>query len=361
MPTAPRGGDGVAAQLAPPELQALLARFRVTRELGRGGMGVVYQGTLPDSQQPCALKTLRTTESRSATERLLREASLLTNVMHPHLVDIHASGMAGDLPWIALELLEGRTLKERILEGPRPAPEFLEELVRALASVLEILHGVDLVHRDVKPSNIILTPEGRAVLMDLGLALPGGKGRLTGTGLVVGTATYLAPEYLASGETGPAQDWYALGITLYETIVGAAPFSAQAVLRESLTGGWPALPEIPEELASPPLRTLVRALAEPDPAARVRDQAGVLAILEGRAPRPRPAPSQPAPAGSRDRRGVLASVGDGDSFEELAEGPLRRVELDEPPAPGGRGRVAGLLLALILLLALALAVLLPSG
>jgi serine/threonine-protein kinase len=193
--------------------------------LGEGGMGVVYRAVGPDGTV-VALKLLRTELAADAAyrQRFLREARVAAEVDHPHLVAIVDAGEDRGRPYLAARYVSGGTLAARIGEsGPLSVAETLAVAAQVGAG-LDALHAAGLVHRDVKPSNVMLDESGTALLCDYGLA----KGRaytvLTRPGQVMGTLDYLAPELIRTGQAGPASDVYALGCVVYECLAGIPPF-----------------------------------------------------------------------------------------------------------------------------------------
>ncbi|RMG12859.1 MAG: serine/threonine protein kinase [Planctomycetota bacterium] len=223
------------------------------RELGRGGMGVVYH-VQDEAGRDLALKVLSGRLTPTAEERFRREAELTARFRHPGVVSVHSAGEAGGLPFIAYELVEGaRGLDEAAVGlGLQERLRLLLQVARALGHA----HAQGLVHRDVKPENVLVDDSGRARLADFGLAWTQGADRLTRTGAFVGTPSYMAPEQF-SGETEPAPqaDVWSLGVVLYELACGALPFEGQSLLELAACireGDFPPLreraPDLPPEL-----------------------------------------------------------------------------------------------------------------
>ena len=198
---------------------ALGAEYEVAGELASGGMGIVYRARDIALDRPVAIKVLRP-ESATATvaERFLREARILASVRHPGIVPIHRAGEADGLPYYVMDLLEGETLAARIRRGPLPPAE-VSRIGDDLLSALEVVHGRGVVHRDIKPSNVFCEA-GRAVLSDFGVATSASSDAepLTGSGALVGTPAYMAPEQLAGGDVTETTDIYAVGLVLYEAL-----------------------------------------------------------------------------------------------------------------------------------------------
>ena len=224
------------------QLQTSLgAAYTVGRELGRGGMATVYFATDVRHDRPVALKVLHPDLGVSlGAERFQREIKLAARLQHPHILTVHDSGEASGLLWFTMPFIEGESLRDRLRrEGQLPVADAVR-IAREAADALEYAHQHGVVHRDIKPENILLT-SGHALVADFGIAraLRGGDSQLTGTGLAIGTPTYMSPEQ-ATGERelDARTDVYALGCVLYELLAGEPPFtgpSAQVILVRTLT------------------------------------------------------------------------------------------------------------------------------
>jgi hypothetical protein len=199
---------------------ALAGDYAIERELASGGMGVVFLGRDIALARPVAIKIIRPDLATAAgAERFLREARVLARVSHPNIVPVHHAGEAGGLFYYVMDYVEGDTLADRLHHGPLP-PERAVRLGDDLLAALEAVHAHDIVHRDVKPSNVFLLPD-RAVLGDFGIAKSGGEtAPLTLPGKMLGTPGYMAPEQVTGGAVGPATDACAVGMVLYEALTG---------------------------------------------------------------------------------------------------------------------------------------------
>jgi WD40 repeat protein/tRNA A-37 threonylcarbamoyl transferase component Bud32 len=208
-----------------------MAGYEILGELGRGGMGVVYKARQKGLNRSVALKFMRWGAHASAQERarFRSEAEAVARLQHPNVVQVHEVGEQDGRPFLALEYLEGGSLARQLSGTPRPA-RAAAELVETLARAVHAAHGRNIVHRDLKPDNVLLAADGTPKIADFGLAklLDDEQGQ-TGSGSVLGTPSYMAPEQ-AQGRTrdiGPATDVYALGAILYELLTGRPPFKAE--------------------------------------------------------------------------------------------------------------------------------------
>lgn len=258
--------------------------FRIVRELGRGGMGVVYEAVEEPLGRRVALKRMHPHIAAGAemAARFLEEARSIARLSHPSIVKIHRFGRAGDTFYLALEYVEGKALDELLGESHVPAARAIK-LLTGIAQALGHAHASGVVHRDVKPGNILVRGGDHVVLGDFGLAKdmePGG-GRLTRTGMIMGTPAYMAPEQAQSRPVTPATDVYALGVMAFEMLSGRVPFtadSAVSLLLKQVNEPPPPLAEFAQGLP-PALITLVERMLEKDPALRPQDGNAVAAEL----------------------------------------------------------------------------------
>ncbi len=214
----------------PPAHWPRVPGYDLVEEVGRGGMGVVYRAWHHGLGRWVALKTL-TSAGRlegKLRARLVAEASAIARLQHPGVVQIHEAGEADGLPFLALEFVEGDSLLRRLGGRPLPAHE-AAALVRAVALASHHAHERGIIHRDLKPANVLMAAGGTPKVTDFGLARHlRGDGGLTGTGEVLGTPNYMAPEQIRGEEVGPAADIYGLGAILYECLSGRPPFHADS-------------------------------------------------------------------------------------------------------------------------------------
>jgi serine/threonine protein kinase len=221
---------------AEPELGERIGPYRLDAVLGQGGMGIVYRAVREPEGELVALKLLRAELSRDETyrQRFARECRVAGTLAHKHLVRVVDAGESDGRPYLVSEYVEGRTLADRLeAEGPLSASPLLR-LAAELATGLDTLHREGLVHRDVKPSNILLAANGTAHLTDFGLARGAAATVLTKPGHVVGTLEYVAPEVIRGSTAGPAADIYSLGCVVYECIAGRPPHAGRGFVDTTL-------------------------------------------------------------------------------------------------------------------------------
>jgi serine/threonine-protein kinase len=254
-----------------------LSHYRILAELGSGATGTVYRAEDTRLGGVVALKLAHATLAGdpATRERLLRETRAAAALDHPNIVRVIDAGEADGMVYLAMPYVEGRTLRDE-MRGPMP-PSRVITIGRALADALDHAHGRGVIHRDVKPDNVILCRDGRVMLMDFGTAHVSGDPALAGSGAIVGTFPYVAPELLTGAVPDARSDLYALGITLHELCVGSPPFEGSpAEMLQRVARETP--PMLPVTVPSP-LAELIMAMLEKDPAARPADAAGVARAL----------------------------------------------------------------------------------
>ena len=268
------------------DLQAALAgEYSLQRELGRGGMGVVYLARDVQLDRDVAIKVLPSHLARdeSARERFVREARMAAGLSHPHIVPIHRVGQAREFVFFVMSYVEGETLGERLRSrGPLP-PADATRILREVAWALAYAHGRGIVHRDVKPDNILLEAgTGRALVTDFGIAHGGEDARpSTDPGKIMGTAHFMSPEQAANAPVDSRSDIYALGVVGYLAVSGRLPFESSnlpALLVRQATEAPPSVmrvaPGLPPALGAAIDRCLAR-----DPAGRFTDGEALAAAL----------------------------------------------------------------------------------
>ncbi len=237
-------------------------RYRIESVLGRGGMGRVFRGTDLRLGRPVAIKLLPTAEMND--KRIESEVRTLARCAHPNLVHLYDAGEIAGGSYLVMELVAGPTLSQRISQGPLDEHETVVIGV-GIASALAYIHQQRIVHRDVKPSNILLDEHSNPHLADFGISWLVDATRLTMTGLAFGTPAYLAPEQLQGGVIGPPVDVYALGLVLLECLVGRPAFEGTPA--EVVAARLGQDPHIPDHV-SPSWRALIEQMTARDPTAR---------------------------------------------------------------------------------------------
>lgn len=262
---------------------ALAARFRLGEILGRGGMGVVLRAEDLQLGREVALKLPLASGDPALLERFGREARSMARVRHPHLVEIFDSGMEEGQPFLVMECLPGPSLGQLLGEAGPFAPHRVVDLLLPVAEALDALHAAGVVHRDVKPGNILLGGGSRPVLMDLGLARPCDEVALTESGWILGTPEYLSPEALRGEEAGPASDWWAWGCTLHWMLLGSLPFALSELLEGSRRGRLPDRQPVQQRLPEA-LEGLLEAILCFHPEERLGGAAAILGRLRQGSP-----------------------------------------------------------------------------
>ena len=247
---------------------ALEGRYTIERELGEGGMATVYLADDLKHERKVALKVLKPELAAVVgAERFLAEIKTTANLQHPHILPLHDSGDADSFLFYVMPYVEGETLRERIDREKQLAVKDSVAITQKVADALDYAHEHGVVHRDIKPGNILLSERGELLIADFGIALAvaqAGAGRITETGLSLGTPHYMSPEQ-ATGDrdVDPRSDVYALGCVLYEMLAGEPPFSAptaQAVLVSILTADAPSITSVRRTVSSHVDSALAQAL-----------------------------------------------------------------------------------------------------
>ena len=249
-------------------VMAVAARYRVGREIGRGGMATVYLADDLRHHRKVALKVLEPELALAlGSERFLREIEIAAQVNHPHIVPLFDSGEADGFLCYVMPFVEGESLRQKLdRETHLPLDEALA-ITRHVAAALEHAHGRNVVHRDIKPENILLYA-GEALLADFGIALAVSAAigtRITGTGLVVGTPQYMSPEQALSEETDARSDLYSLACVLYEMLAGEPPYTgstAQSIITKRLVDPVPSVRRLRSEVPADVDEALAKAMAK---------------------------------------------------------------------------------------------------
>ncbi|HYI51257.1 MAG TPA: serine/threonine-protein kinase [Microbacterium sp.] len=271
-------------------------RYRLVKMLGAGGMGVVWQAWDERLRRPVALKLLRTQpelsdlERDQATERAMREARITAGLHHPHAVTVFDVVEHEGRPCIVMQLIESTPLSRLLSEHGTLTPPETARIGAQVASALAAAHKMRIVHRDVKPGNILITGDGSAMISDFGISHALGDSTITATGMIHGTPAYLAPEVARGLPTSFASDVFSLGSTLYAMLEGAPPFGTEknaiALLHKVARGGYPA----PKNAG--PLTPVLRSMLAAEPKRRPT-MAAVVESLSASAEKSPPAAPPP--------------------------------------------------------------------
>ncbi|WP_307737563.1 protein kinase [uncultured Varibaculum sp.] len=272
-PAATATGQATNAQKAVASLKVgmkISGRYLLLSRLAIGGMGEVWQTLDEKTGERLALKILRPelAGKKLFLSRLQIEAYNASRVHHPNLAEVHASGEDSGLGWISMELVDGVSLTEILDQEHILETDFLLSVLYQTADALSAVHGAGIVHRDIKPGNIMVTPTGEVKLTDFGISKAPGQVNLTQAGMVMGTAQYLPPEQAMGQPATPAGDLYALGIIAYEALAGKRPFSGDKPVHIAFAHVNKPVPALPDSVA-PSLRELVMQLLEKEPQKRL--------------------------------------------------------------------------------------------
>ncbi len=312
----PADGSKLAAEPEDPLVgQLLLGQIRIEERLAEGGMGVVYRARQIGLDRPIALKVLHRALSfdPEARRRFEREARICARIDHPNVVRILLSGHLPDgHPFLAMELLEGRTLDRLLREGGPLAPSRAAAVLKRICAGVGAAHALGIVHRDLKPDNVVVgAGDERVKVLDFGVArmLEGSDGTPTRSGLVFGTARYISPEGALGERTDPRSDVYSLGVMAYQMLSGRLPFEGPTSVAVLLKHAHEPVPPIEAPAGGPPIPealagAVMRALAK-RPEDRYPD-AGAFARAIGcvEAPEPSREPAAHAGAGRPGRSEV---------------------------------------------------------
>jgi serine/threonine-protein kinase len=256
-------------------------RYRLLRRIGSGGMADVWLAEDPHLQRQVALKVLhaRFAQDREFVDRFRREAEAAAGLQHPNIVSVFDRGEVDGTYYIAMQLLEGRSLKELIDAGL--TPEQAVGLVRQVLEAAGFAHRHGVVHRDLKPQNVIVDADGKAIVTDFGIARAGAS-EITQAGAVMGTPHYLSPEQAQGFDVTAVSDLYSVGVILYEALTGRVPFEADSAVAIAMkqVSQTPQLPSSVNPHVSPALDAVVMRALEKDPGRRFQSAPAFIAALD---------------------------------------------------------------------------------
>ncbi|MGS2614211.1 serine/threonine-protein kinase [Micromonospora sp. LZ34] len=332
-------------------------RYSLRSAVGNGGMGTVWRATDTLLRRDVAVKEvvlppgLAPSDRDAMYERTLREARAAAAIQHPAVVQVYDVVTEGGRPWIVMELLDARSLADMVIEDGPVAPRVVAKIGIALLGALEVAHAIGVLHRDVKPANVLICSDGRCVLTDFGVARMPTDVQLTTPGMVLGSPHFISPERAMGQEFGPPSDLFSLGVTLYTAVEGRPPFDKGDPIEtmHAVVEDPPATPQ-----RSGPLTRVLMGLLEKDPARRldvhtaramlrellagpltsnatavnsVTDPYSVVPVQRP-VPTPPPAQPEPKPSGQIGGRAMLAP---GESLTDRLAA-LRRGERPQPAA-----------------------------
>jgi serine/threonine protein kinase len=253
--------------------RVIAGRYRLSNVIGRGGMGVVWEARDELLSRDVAVKELAwpvyfsEEEQKAACRRATREAKMAARLTHPNVVRIFDIIEEDGCPWIVMELLPPRSLRDLVKEEGALSPAQAAEVGLGILAALRTAHAAGIVHRDVKPANILMAPD-RVVLTDFGIARAAGTSTLTTVSVLIGSPSYMAPERARGGESGPPADLWGLGASLYAAVEGHGPFDRDGGALASLTAVVADEPE-PATHAGPLLWPVISGLLRKDPDKRL--------------------------------------------------------------------------------------------
>lgn len=274
-----------------------LPGYRIQRELGKGGMGMVYLAVQESTGLQVALKVLPPHLITPVTaRRFQREGRAMQAIKHPNIVRVHDVGARDGTHFIAMEYVKGAPLSRTLRDNPKGlALQTAMNFGSEIASALACIHERGMTHRDLKPGNVMITPEGHAKLLDFGLVQVDGLTMLTQTGNIVGTPRYMSPEQCEGTAIDCRSDIYSFGVLLYEMLTGTAPFRSESVydLLEMQKNAAPLPPSQANRQVPSDVEQVVLQCLEKDPNSRPQRLAEVLAILQPQGTTVAPPPRMP--------------------------------------------------------------------
>src|SRR5579862_9604679 len=288
------GSDGATVAVGGPagpalsEPQVLGSRYEILKKLGEGGMGAVYKAKDIVVDRLVALKVIRPdlAANREILQRFKQELILARQITHKNVVRIYDMSEAEGVKFITMEYVDGEDLRSTLRKsGKRTAPEAVS-IMQQICRALDACHAEGVIHRDLKPGNVMRDKAGKVLIMDFGLAHSAQTGGLTQTGMLLGTLEYMSPEQAQGRELGPPSDIYAAGLIFYELLTGKSPFEAESavesLVKRSHERATPV--SVIEKTVPRDLSNVVSRCIEPNPANRYQSVAELLADLEAYQP-----------------------------------------------------------------------------
>src|SRR5580704_14682179 len=264
--------------------RGLAAEYDVERELGRGGMAIVYKAREIELDRPVALKVLppELGPVGSVADRFKREARLAASLDHPNVIPVYRVGQAGGIMYMAMKFIDGKPL-DAVLDayGALPLPVILIVL-RSAAAALAFAHEHGIIHRDIKGANILVDRDGRVVVSDFGIARAVESSSLTATGAMIGTPHFMSPEQCAGKPVGPQSDQYSLGVVAYQMLTGTVPFDGDSIPEIIQHHWWTQVPDASQARPDSPaaLTAAVQRMLAKTPDNRFATTADLAAALD---------------------------------------------------------------------------------
>lgn len=264
-----------------------LGHYEVKKEIGRGAMGVVYLGHDSKIDRTVAIKTLALSEEfagndlKDVTKRFFKEAQVAGKLNHPNIVTVYDAGQEHDLTYMAMEYLDGHDLTHYIEGKKKPKVDWVLDIIWHVAGALDYAHDKGIVHRDVKPANIMYSKDGTVKIMDFGIARVTDSST-TKTGTALGTPSYMSPEQISGEKVKGSSDFFSLGVTMYELLTGELPFkgdSLPAMIFQITTKRPPSITSLRKRLPTC-VKTIVDKLLQKDPKKRYPDGASIQDAIE---------------------------------------------------------------------------------
>lgn len=286
-------------------------RYQVLREIGRGGMGIVFQAHDKQLNEQVAIKILSPLlgANTEAVERLRREVSVARRITHPNIIRIHDIGEAKGLQYVSMEYFHGVNLKEHIAQSGVPSFQQAGNIAMQICDGLEAAHQLGVIHRDLKSQNVIINPQNQIKIIDFGLARTAHLDGMTATGLIMGTPEYMAPEQVSGKKADERSDVYSLGIMLYELFTGKVPFTGDSAIAIGFKQlkEEPAPPSALNPQITPELERVILKALQKDPIKRHRSVTDLRSDLKAILQPGGPAVSQRGAAPAERQRAEIKS------------------------------------------------------